>query len=768
MDKNANIANFIRSLKKNPKFSDIIAYHRYIHPIKSSAGEIMLPAKLKNLLLEKGITKLWSHQVEGIQAVRRKQNVVIMTPTASGKTMIYNLPVIESILKDPQSRALYIFPLKGLEQDQVKELNQLFSNLKMQPPPIKRERKPLQAAEVYDGDTSPYQRRKIRDRLPNVIFTNPDMIHLAFSPYHAKWAEFFRNLKFIVIDEIHTYHGVFGSNTAHVFRRLRRICRFYGSDPVFIACSATIANPAELAKNLTGLAFKPVIKSGAPQGGKHFVFINPEKNSPYTQATWLFIECLKAGFKTIVFTKSRKITELIYNWTRERIPAYKHLISPYRSGFLPRERREIEKKLFQGTLRGVVSTSALELGIDIGGLDACILVGYPGSIASTWQRSGRVGRRGRDSLIFLVAANDALDKFFMRHPEKFFEESHESAVIDPENTHLLKRHLPCAAAELYLKYDDSVYDIQSLTPVLADLVREQKLNPGRDGNIWFSRNPRPHQDVSIRSIGEPFSIRLKNGDKIGEVDATRVYKEAFPGAVYLHRGETYRVIDLDIPEKTAFAQKTKAFYYTQHLGDKHTRIISEEKVKKFSSYRSSWGKLCMTEQTTGYVRKRIGSGEPIGRHPLQLPPEVFETEGLWFQIDSSLIDELEKHRFDLEGSLHGAEHAVIKTISLFAICEQNDIGGLSHPRFPEFRKPAIFVYDGCEGGIAFTERAFTNLKNWLQAACQIIKECPCESGCPSCVQDPMCGSANDPLNKDGAYFLLRGLLSQISNLKSQI
>ncbi len=767
MDKSTNTTHFLRSLKKNPRFADIIAHHRYLRPVKPSAGDIMLPAKLRNLLLEQGVTKLWSHQVEGIQAVRQKQNVVIMTPTASGKTMIYNLPVIESILKDPNSRALYIFPLKGLEQDQVKELNQLFSSLKMQPPPLKRERKPIQAAAVYDGDTSAHLRRKIRDRLPHVIFTNPDMIHLAFNPYHPKWAPFFKHLKFIVIDEIHTYHGVFGSNTAHVFRRLRRICRFYGSDPVFIACSATIANPAELAENLTGLAFKPVVKSGAPQGGKHFVFINPEKNSPYTQATWLFIECLKAGFKTIVFTKSRKITELIYNWTRERIPAYKHLISPYRSGFLPRERREIEKKLFQGTLRGVVSTSALELGIDIGGLDACILVGYPGSIASTWQRSGRVGRRGRDSLIFLVAAKDALDKFFMRHPDKFFEESHESAIIDPENSHLLKRHLPCAAAELYLKSNDSVYDISALHPVIHDLVREHKLNPGRDGGIWFSRNPRPHQDVSIRNIGESFSIRLKNGDRIGEVDTTRVYKEAFPGAIYLHRGETYKVINLDIPEKTAFAQKTKAYYYTQHLGDKQTRIIGEEMNKKFSPHQVSWGKLRMTEQTTGYVKKRIGSAEPIERRSLQLPPEVFETEGLWFQIGKPLIEKMEKQGYDLEGSLHGAEHAVIKTISLFAICEQNDIGGLSHPHFPDFQRPAIFVYDGYEGGIAFTERAFANLKDWLQATGQIIQECLCESGCPSCVQDPLCGSANDPLNKKGAYFLLQGLLSQIQNLKSE-
>ncbi len=768
MNKDNHLVPFIRSLKKNSRFADLIAHHRYIHPHKAETGEIKLHVRIRDLLRGQGIKKLWSHQTEGIRDIRRKENVVIMTPTASGKTMIYNIPVLESILREPESRALYIFPLKGLEQDQVKELNQLFTGLGLQPEPGERERKPLKAAEVYDGDVSSYQRRKIRSRLPNVIFTNPDMIHLALNPYHSKWTKFFQNLKYIIIDEIHTYHGIFGSNAAHVFRRLRRICRFYGSDPVFIACSATIANPAELAENLTGIPFNPIIQSGAPQGGKHFVFINPEKNSPYTQATWLFIECLKAGLKTIVFTKSRKITELIYNWTRDRIPAFKHLISPYRSGFLPRERREIEAKLFQEDLRGVVSTSALELGIDIGGLDACILVGYPGSIASAWQRSGRVGRRGRDSLIFMVAARDALDKFFMRHPDNFFAESHESAIIDPDNTHILKRQLPCAAAELYLRSDDIVYDIPSLTPLLAELVREKKLNQGRDGNIWFSRMPRPHQDVSIRSIGEPFCIRKKNGEIIGDVDSTRVFKEAFPGAVYLHRGETYQIYKLDIPARTAYARKTKAFYYTQHLGDKQTRIMSEDKKKKFPPHQVSWGKLRMTEKITGYVKKRIGNGEPIERRSLRLPPEVFETEGLWFQIERSLINELEKEGYDLEGSLHGAEHAVIKTISLFAICEQNDIGGLSHPHFPDFRRPAVFVYDGCEGGLAFTERAFSNLEDWLQATCQIIQECTCESGCPSCVQDPLCGSANDPLNKEGAYFLLRGLLSQISNLKSEI
>ncbi len=462
-----SITDFLESLEKDRRFKPQIAEHRYIPPVEPRYMKLDLNDKLRDVLKDQGIERFWSHQVEAIDLIRQGENVVVMTPTASGKSLIYNIPVIESITEDPETKALYIFPLKGLEQDQVKNLNELFYAIGIASPsppfhshlgkgghrgvePLGKggrsrcnergqgeitkagRRTIIEPAEVYDGDTSPYKRKKIRETLPNVIFTNPDMLHLAINPFHSKWENFFKMLRYVVIDEIHTYRGVFGSHVAHVLRRLRRICDYRGSHPQFIASSATIANPKSLAEELTGLKFKEVVESGAPHSGRHFIFLNPFE-SPYTEATLLFIHCLKAGLKTIVFTKARKITELIYRWTLDRAPELEEKISPYRAGFLPKERREIEQRLFSGDLLGVVSTSALELGVDIGGLDACILVGYPGSISSTWQRAGRVGRHGRESAIFMIGIQDALDQYFMRHPDAFFERSHEAAVIDPLN-----------------------------------------------------------------------------------------------------------------------------------------------------------------------------------------------------------------------------------------------------------------------------------------------------------------------------------------------
>ena len=436
-----SILNFIESIKNDRRFNTQIVEHKYIYPVKARYMKLVIPDRLKDVLKGRGLEYFYSHQVEAINFIREGENVVVMTPTASGKSLIYNIPVLESIIENPEQRALYIFPLKGLEQDQVINLNELYNavasstlNSSSSPtPPIKGgervvlapvdraiykpsplvgegkgerckrnsasgRKSSLNFGEVYDGDTTAYRRKKIREAIPNVIFTNPDMLHLAINPFHKKWETFFKNLRFVVIDEIHTYRGVFGSNVAHVIRRLRRICKYWGSNPQFIAASATIANPAQLAEELIGLPFKVVSQSGAPQAGKHFVFINPIE-SPYTEAMRLFIKCLNAGLRTIVFTKARKITELIYTWTINHAPELENKISPYRAGFLPKERREIERRLFSGDLLGVISTSALELGVDIGGLDCCILCGYPGSVASTWQRAGRVGRHGQESMI---------------------------------------------------------------------------------------------------------------------------------------------------------------------------------------------------------------------------------------------------------------------------------------------------------------------------------------------------------------------------------
>ncbi len=611
----------------------------------------------------------------------------------------------------------------------------------------------IEPAEVYDGDTTPYRRKKIRETFPNVIFTNPDMLHLAINPFHPKWEGFFRRLRYVVIDEIHTYRGVFGSNVANVFRRLRRICNYWGSHPQFIASSATIANPQSLAEELVGVPFKSVVESGAPHSGRHFLFLNPFE-SPYTEATWLFIECLKAGLKTIVFTKARKITELIYRWTVDRAPELESMISPYRAGFLPKERREIEQRLFSGELLGVVSTSALELGVDIGGLDACILVGYPGSVSSTWQRAGRVGRHGQESAIFMIGIQDALDQYFMRHPEAFFEKSVEAAVIDPENKNILKKHLPCAASEIYLKENDTVYDISRLKQVIEESITEGLLNQGRTGDIWFSKKRMPQREVGIRAIGELFDILDERGKTIGELSGYRIFREAFPGAVYLHRGRQYRVVELDLEKKKVFCKEVDVLYYTQALSKEDTEIVEKKEAKKLDRFTIHWGSLRMTNRVTGYEKKNIFDRTRLSRHELEMPEYRFDSEGLWIPIDKDTENAIESRGYDLAGSLHAAEHVTIACIPLFAICDKGDIGGLSYTSYPHFKKPAIFIYDGYEGGIGLTKRAFDVIEEWFRAALRIITECPCEEGCPSCVQDPQCGSGNQPLDKEGAKFLL--------------
>lgn len=749
-----SIIDFLESLEKDRRFKFQIAEHKYISPVEPRYMRLDLNENLKSVLKDQGIERFWSHQVEAIDLIRQRENVVVMTPTASGKTLIYNIPVIESIIDNPDTKALYIFPLKGLEQDQVKNLNELFYAVGIHlSKPKKASRSPIESAEVYDGDTTPYRRKKIREVLPNVIFTNPDMLHLAINPFHSKWENFFKRLQYVVVDEIHTYRGVFGSHVAHVLRRLRRICNYRGSHPQFIASSATIANPKNLSEDLTGLPFKEVVESGAPRSGRHFIFVNPLE-SPYTEATWLFIHCLKAGLKTIVFTKARKITELIYRWTVDRAPELSEKISPYRAGFLPKERREIEQRLFSGDLLGVVSTSALELGVDIGGLDACILVGYPGSISSTWQRAGRVGRHGQESAIFMIGIRDALDQYFMRHPNAFFEKSHEAAIIDPENKNILKKHLPCAASEIYLREDDKVYDVNGLKPIIEESMTEGLLNQGKMGDIWFSRKRMPHRDVGIRAIGESFDIVDDSGKAIGELSGYRIFREAFPGAVYLHRGRQYRVMELDLERKKVFCREVDVLYYTQALSKEDTQIIVEKKMKKLERFAVHWGNLRMTNRVTGYERKNIFDRTRISRHDLEMPEYTFDSEGLWIKIDKKTEDSIESLGYDLAGSLHATEHSCIACIPLFALCDKGDIGGLSYIFYPDFKTPAIFIYDGYEGGIGLTRRAFDVIGDWFKAALTVIEECPCEDGCPSCVQDPQCGSGNQPLDKEGANFLI--------------
>jgi DEAD/DEAH box helicase domain-containing protein len=733
--------------KINRDFKEEVAYYRYIEPkpARYENPENPINSVLKKVLEKKGVNDLFSHQAEGINCVRKGHNVVVMTPTASGKSLIYNIPVLEAILENPSAKALYLFPLKGLEQDQIKILREITADLHIS----NSQNRDVPTAEVYDGDTTAYRRKKIRQAFPNIIFSNPDMLHLALNAFHTKWEEFFRNLKFVVIDEIHTYRGVFGSHVAQVLRRMRRICRYYGSHPQFILSSATIANPGELGRDLTGVDFVVIDKSGAPSGGKHIVFLNPW-GSTYTASTKVFKLCLDSGLKTIAFTRARRITELMYSWLVQKDQRYNELVSPYRAGFLPVERREIEQRLFSGELQGAISTSALELGIDIGGLDACVLTGYPGSIASTWQRAGRVGRHGQDALIILVGLKDALDQYFMRHPEDFFKRSHEAVVIDVFNKSVLKQHLACASAEIYLRKDDPVYHAEVLQQVIDELEQERVLNQGKRGDIWFSQQRHPQREVNIRAIGQAYTV-YSNSRNIGEISGSRVYNEAHPGAIYLHKGLQYRVDDLDFKHAKIYASEADVGYYTQAITHEETEVIHELKKRKSIS----WGIVKTTHTVTGFWKKRLLSQEKIGRYPLDLPSWTFETQGLWIKLSSSLEQEIARNSLDFPGGLHALEHAAIASLPLFAMCDKGDIGGISYPEFPDFAVPAIFIYDGFQGGVGLTRRGFEVVELWLDATEHIITECGCEEGCPSCVQDSQCGSGNEPLDKKAALFILQ-------------
>jgi len=753
MEEAIDINGLINFIKGDKFIGRHITAYRYIAPADGSFAEIEIDAELRRALNLKGINKFYSHQAESIDLIRQGHNVVVMTPTASGKSLIYNIPVIESILENPETKALYIFPLKGLEQDQVQNLKGIFSM-------IKADNSEFMRAEVYDGDTTPYRRKKIREKVPNVIFTNPDMIHLALNPFHKKWENFFRNLKYVVVDEIHAYRGVFGSNVSHVFRRLRRICEYWGSKPQFIACSATISNPKELAESLIGVPFDVIDKSGAPKSGKHFLFLNP-MDSPYTEATRIFLRCVSSGFRTILFTKSRKITELIYKWSIERAPLISGKISPYRAGFLSSERREIEQKLFKGELTGVISTSALELGIDIGGLDVCILCGYPGSVSAMWQRAGRVGRGGQESLIIMIAIKDALDQYIVSHADRFFDRPHEAAVCDPFNKNILKKHLLCAADEVYLKADDSVYDIDKMPDAISELVKEYNLKAGRFGNLWFSKKMMPQREIGIRTIGRPLKLIDESKRHIGDLDGRRIYREAFLGAIYLHRGRQYQVLKLNLEDNYALCKEVDVNYHTQALSNEHVEVISVPQKPKISLPKNIefyHGMMRITYQVVGYDKKNIYDGTRMSRHAVQMPEYIFDTEGIWMVIHKGFAQEIVDKGHDLAGTLHAAEHVCIACMPLFALCDKGDIGGYSYPIYSEFKLPAIFVYDGYEGGIGLSKRVFDAPYECIKSSIDIIQNCDCDEGCPACVQDSQCGSANQPLDKKGALYFLSKII----------
>ncbi|MBI4665686.1 MAG: DEAD/DEAH box helicase [Nitrospinae bacterium] len=739
------VSDFIEELKRRREIGANIIHHRAIPgktPDYADLPENIHPA-LRQKLSGMGLSRVYSHQAQAIESAIRGENVIVATPTASGKTLCYTVPVINEILNDKNSTALFLFPLKALARDQLKSFNELCYGL---PQGIQ--------AEVFDGDVRPHVRKRIMTSVPRVIFTNPDMLHLSMLPGHGKWEEFFKRLKYIVVDEAHTYRGVFGSHVAQVFRRLARITESYRSNPSFIACSATIKNPGSFAETLTGKMFTVVDNSGAPRPGGHFIFYNTE-GSPYTDASRLFRYSVNAGFKTIAFTKARKITELIYTWSIQAEPELAGRIGNYRAGFLPEERRKIENDLFTGKMDGVITTSALEMGVDIGGLDVCVLVGYPGSIINTWQRGGRVGRGDREFLIIMVAQPDALDQHFIKNPDDFFNRGFEAAILDPGNVNILKAHIACAAAELPITPEDKQFNPTTFKTLFAEMEGEGKLALSIENSRWLSRRLRPWRDVDIRSAGETFAIFGPDGKTvIGKISGSRVYSEGHEGAVYLHMGRQYIVKKLDLEKKAIHVAPMDERYYTRPRSEKETEILETLNVKQVGGYKVSLGRLKVTEQVTGYEKRSIFGQESLGVFDLSMPLTEFETVGFWIELDDATREEVERRGYGFMGGIHAFEHASIALFPLFALCDRDDIGGISYPHYPGIGKPAIFFYDGYPGGVGLSEAGFNQAEDLWRDTLKLVSECPCDEGCPSCIHSPKCGSGNKPLDKRGAKLIL--------------
>jgi DEAD/DEAH box helicase domain-containing protein len=755
---------FLHHLQSQPTFADQIAHIERIQPRRAEYAELdrpLSPALLERLQAQR-LFPLYAHQAEAVNRIRDGQNVIVATASASGKTLCYNIAVAEALLNDPGSRALYLYPTKALAQDQLRALYKLFTPDLFQ----------VEELDTFDGDTPKGERAEIRKRA-KVILSNPDMLHLGILPNHQYWSRLLRHLRYVVVDEAHTYRGVFGSHVAGVLRRLWRLCRLYGSEPQFICSSATIANPGEHAGQLVGLPFEVVSNDGSPHGGKDFVFWNPPlideaksvRRSANSEATHLFTELVHQNVRTLTFARTRRLTELIYIYARERLAEMNvgrpPQITPYRAGYLPEERRRIERELFQGRLAGVVATNALELGIDIGDLDATVLSGYPGTIASTWQQAGRSGRRQEQAMSFLVALNNPLDQYFMRHPDSFFGKNFENALVNPGNPYILRAHLLCAAWESPLDSSDEQIFGPAFLPE-RDMLAEQGALRERNRRWYLSPAiAYPAQAVNIRSTsGKNFDVVDVSADSLLEtVEASVAFFQVHPGAVYLHQGETYLVRELDLENRVAYAEPEAVNYYTQtkEIEDLHlVKVLSKKKAGKVNLY---LGEVEVTNHVVGFKKKAQYTDEVIGEEPLDLPPQTFATVGLWFDLPDGAEYRLEEAALDYAGGLHAVEHAAIGILPLFAMCDRNDIGGVSTPLHPDTGRAQVFIYDAYPGGVGITEKGFDIIAELWQATLRTITECPCQDGCPSCIQSPKCGNNNQPLDKEAARVLLQELLA---------
>ncbi|HEX2253833.1 MAG TPA: DEAD/DEAH box helicase [Thermoanaerobaculia bacterium] len=757
-------------LREDARLGPEIVHALRLPPVPARGGTLdpPLPPALAEALAARGVSGLWSHQTEALRAARAGRDVLVTTPTASGKSLVFQLPVLEEALAGRPGRALWLFPLKALGQDQLGKLVELAASLGLDVPAAGDEAAGDEAAAplaaIYDGDTPRAERARLRAAPPRVLITNPDMLHLGVLAHWVAWEPFLRELRWIVIDELHTYRGLFGSHFHHVLHRLLRLAGRLGARPALVAASATAGNAGEFARTLAGRDFAWVEESGAPREGRHLLLMRPA-SSPYSTTLDLFVRLLRAGLKTIVFTKARRITELLFSWLRSREPELARRVRSYRSGFLPEERREIEADLFAGRIDGVISTSALEMGIDVGGLDACILVGYPGSVMATWQRSGRVGRSGRESLTALVALPDALDQWFLDHPQQLVRRPCERLIANPGSPAVARAHLLCAAAESPLVEPEDAGYLERHRERVDELLASGRLLESADGEALYSLSHRPHRDVALRGTGATF--RIVHGRRtVGTIDSVRVLHECHPGAVYLHGGRQYLVAELDLERHQVVVERVDLDYFTQPLTEKQTEILEVLEERRPASAPGApplqaWlGRVRVTERVVGYERRRLQGRDALSRHELDLPPVRYETEALWWAAPRAAEETLRRRGAHFMGALHAAEHAAISLFPLLALCDRGDLGGISFPFHPQVGCGAVFVYDGHEGGAGIAAAGFADLEALLGRVAELVAGCPCGDGCPSCIQSPKCGNGNRPLDKDGAVAVLRLLLGR--------
>ncbi|BCJ85645.1 DEAD/DEAH box helicase [Effusibacillus dendaii] len=729
-----NMDQLLKQFREDERFKKNIVHWETIP--SRDAHTVPFPAdldeRIRYTLCKRGINSLYTHQETSFRFVREGKNVVAVTPTASGKSMCYHLPILQKLSEDPQARALYLFPAKALAQDQKSELNELINEMGLS---IK--------SETYDGDTPANIRQMIR-KAGNIVITNPDMLHSAILPHHTKWVSFFEHLRYVVIDELHIYRGVFGSHVANVIRRLKRICTFYGSQPQFICTSATIANPKELAEQVTEEKMELVTNNGAPSGKKHFIFYNPPvvnhqlniRRSATLEARDITEKFLSNGIQTILFARSRVRVEILLKYLQELIK--KKLgpksIQSYRGGYLPSQRREIERGLRQGDIMGVVSTNALELGVDIGQLQACVITGYPGSVASTWQQAGRAGRRQGESAVVLVGSSSPLDQYILQHPDYFFERNPESARINPDNLIILVDHLKCAAYELPFKEGDRFGNAEILE-ILEFLTEEQILHYSRGKWFWMNESF-PAHNISLRSASQEnvviIDITSRGNERvIGEMDRFSSLTLLHEEAIYLHQGIEYQVEKLDYKEKKAYVREVQVDYYTDANLAVQLKVLTEDESRHQQQTEFAYGEVSVHAMATIFKKIKFETHENIGSGPITLPEEELHTNAAWISFSETLFETIGKE--ELERGLVGLAHVLQHVSPFFVMCDPLDLRVIPQRKAVHSGQPTIFLYDRYPGGIGLSEQVYKEMETILTQAEELIGSCPCESGCPSCI-----------------------------------